>query len=500
MQHPDFISEAALLGIDPDRLFEQWILVKRLLESNKDQGAFKIIDTCRPDNQRLLGADWVRDQFDETILRSYASFVPAAGASSRYLAPLFPLIETLERGKPEDVKQAWSTWERMRWVLPRGIGKFDIDALASPKEFNEMALVLQKPKAFFPCDPSGRSFLEMKCIENAALGSLAGEVYVAPAGFTVEMQNHIETVAPSANAICFEQGAALSTLRFKLDGCPARDSDGALSMVSAGHGALIELLPKVRERFPAAHSIFIRNIDNVIGTSKEHVVASQRFLAAHHTILSKVQTIRAALETNRSNAAADAARDLLKANSLRTLDRDEQATLDRITNMSQKTLWHLQFSLFQTPLALFGTTLKALQRVYARPVNLMGQVPNLGKDVGGSPVVAQSKHGPLAICLEGPHVSARDRAEFSMDPKKTTHFNPVFVAAEIPRSLSGYHEVAQDFCLLARKQWRGEEVCFYETILYEILGNSYSANCAFIEIPRILFNPHKSLDDLRGPV
>ena len=52
--------------------------------------------------------------------------------------------------------------------------------------------------------------------------------------------------------------------------------------------------------------------------------------------------------------------------------------------------------------------------------------------------------------------------------------------------------------IFAEKRWKGQTVYYHESLLYEILGNSSFANLLFLELPRIFFNPHKTLNDTKG--
>jgi hypothetical protein len=104
----------------------------------------------------------------------------------------------------------------------------------------------------------------------------------------------------------------------------------------------------------------------------------------------------------------------------------------------------------------------------------------------------------MKICLEVPHASQDDKRKFLEDPKMASHFNPVFIASEARSDISCYEDENSPFWLLAQKHWKSKQVLYHETLLSEILGNSYLANCVFLEIPRILFNPHKTLDDTIG--
>jgi hypothetical protein len=133
--------------------------------------------------------------------------------------------------------------------------------------------------------------------------------------------------------------------------------------------------------------------------------------------------------------------------------------------------------------------------MFARPFVMMGQVPNTQRDVGGTCVFADVEGNPQKICLELPHASPEDRRIFLENPIKSTHFNPVFVVSEIVDQTTINSWSEHPFWLIAKKSWRGRDVYYQESILYELLGSSQYCNVIFVEVPRILFNPHKTLND-----
>ena len=171
------------------------------------------------------------------------------------------------------------------------------------------------------------------------------------------------------------------------------------------------------------------------------------------------------------------------------------------TSSAYQALWRLQISLFNTNPTTFGnlhpgtSEQELLEILYARPVNSLGQVPNLGHDVGGSAVTCESKYGPFTICLELPHASPEDQDRILKNPRVATHFNPVFVAAELIAEPSRYEIAELPLWIMAKKQFQGRSVLYHETVLYELLGNNLLANAMFPAVPRLLFNPRKNFLD-----
>ncbi len=461
-------------GLNPDTIaLHRRRLLKALQTQIKPE--FTVIDTCRLDNGGLLSADWLNDTDQQAHdLHGYAAFIPAAGAASRYLNGL-SAAETTKLLTLLDEPQA---------------------------AIDENALV-QHPKAYFPCTPQGPSFLAMKCHEHAVLPGIDQQIFVAPFGHRDAFAAACAKVnVKTPPTLILEQGMQLSTVRFDATGTPVTNADGTLSVVPAGHGMLIELFAEIKNTatMQGIHSLLIRNIDNISGTHAQVRVATAAFLRAHQRLLEQVRKIRAALERAQIDAAADVANSLLPTFTAPELSVAHQQFLADCTATSRP-LWQLQLQLFgldpDSARQLWPDIpgIESLRQLYARPVNMLGQVPNSGKDVGGTPVWTRTPRGNVRICLELPHASAADRQAFIADPAKATHFNPVFVAAEIATDLSSYQDSRDIFWIMACKQFDGRDVYYHETVLYELLGNSLLANSVFMEIPRFLFNPHKSHND-----
>jgi hypothetical protein len=447
------------------------------------------------------------------------AFTPAAGAASRYYTPLAPLVEALEQN---DGKRAVVALQDLHnagaaaWPLPPEVRRLiDDPALAaglSATERAHLSTILHWPKALLPYARDGHSFLKAKQAEHRALGRLHAEVYVTPPGRVGAFAEELDR-DPAAKAslprLFLEQGPELSSIRFLPDGEPYVEPDGDVSVVPAGHGALAELFPRVKQAFPAADCVLIRNIDNVVGTSHAALAAVCRFLDAQAFVWNAVLRVREALAGDRLEQAAESARQLLHNVAAATpspLDRLSADRLGAVKSPDLRALWETQFAVFHTPrqLAAGDLSLAAVQRLYNRPLNVLGQVPNSGKDVGGTPCyVSHEVCGAdgrdvteaLKLCLELPHASPADRRDFLERPARATHFNPVFVVAEIGGDPRYYARGNRDFWVLAEKTYRGRAVAYFETVLFELLGNSVLANSLFLEIPRILFNPHKSLED-----
>jgi hypothetical protein len=521
------VERLQAMGLSPERIARH---AERLARVEADPGArpvFAVADTCRLDNGAVLPADAASRIDPERTDRgsaagSYVAFVPAAGAASRYSRPLQGVIEALEAGNTAAVPaklaelnaegaRAWPMPPRLSALLADPAAGGRLDAAAR----RELLADLELPKALLPCVAEGDSFLAMKVREHEQIPEVVGEVYVAPQGSADAFARALAAAesAPSGKRpvpkpVVMEQGASLSTVRFRPNGELWLDPQGQPSPVPAGHGELARLFPDVLARFPKMDGLFIRNIDNVMGTWPNAVAATQAFLEFHAKVLAAVRGVRAGLAQNDVAGAAKHVKALLMLVPTPTKYSTPMEERTASRPATEQPLWQLQARLFHTPL-LGEPTLDLLRSLYARPVNLLGQVPNTGKDVGGTPcfvrargAAAPSADGGAAplvkVCLEVPHVSESDKRDYFANPARATHFNPVFAAVEATHDPDQYAREAGDFWLLAEKTHRGQPVRYYETVLYELIGNSTLANCAFIEVPRFLFNPHKALADAMG--
>ena len=500
----NLIDQLRNLGLRPEDINRHATQLKRAVNGEVER-TFPMVDTCRPDNGSMLG---LPQQVRASAGHGYLGFVLAAGAASRYSQPLHHLSEAIEGESDASIESCLRDLARegaLSWPLPESLARLVARPEASrgltQDELGQLKEAIQLPKALMPCVKEGTTFLSLKHWEHAALGSLSGEVYVAPAGRTADFLAEIAKAKgsqygnPELKSVVLEQGPDLSTIRFRKDLSPYIDSQGQASLVPAGHGAITKLFPAAKALIPEADSLFIRNIDNIMGSGRQATSASLQFLTLHRLLLAAVKKIREKLALQQIDEAEAAARDLM-----RQILPGLEIRLENRKMSSQSVpfdaLKQLQQCIFHT-IVSDQPSLGELQALYARPVNLMGQVPNTGRDVGGTPCFIERKVGSprIKVSLELPHISASDRHKFLADAAIATHFNPGFCAVEIPPDPSYYTERNEDFWIMAEKTYRGESVIYFETVIYELVGNSSFANMAFVEVPRLVFNPHKALKD-----
>lgn len=434
---------------------------------------FDIQDSCRTDNGRIL--PYARlEEFPRTV-KNLASFIPAAGSSTRYLEPLYK----------QKLNSTESLLRDSEWLLPKD---------PHSKELLPLETMLKLPKALYPCVEEGRSFLELKFMEQDAIEGLEKTICIVPLQNTDLFLSAMQTLEiPKEDLLFLEQGPELSTLRLDKNGLAFED-ELELSIAPAGHGSLLKLFPQIKKHYPDIDSLFIRNIDNVIGCKKENVEITQSFLGAHYYTLTCIQEIRKFLLSNKQCEAAEEATKLLEKFPPRELSSKETKFLNEVQNIYEKALWTLQISVFQTPVDLARKV--GLLSLFERPLNFLGQVPNLGQDRGGTPVLVRTEWGDAAVCVELPHFSEQDQIRLK-DPQFASHFNPVFASVELQSTICHYEE-KNPYWIFAEKQWYGKTVYYHESLLYELIGNSVFSNLVFVELPRSIFNPHKTLDNTKG--
>lgn len=437
-------------------------------EKGMKNHVFKVQDSCRVKNGRILSFESLKNFPTDSL--NIASFIPAAGVATRFTSPIYEYIKGTGKHPHLD------------YLLSQG-------TTGLPHNADDL---VKLPKALYPCVKEGLSFLQLKLLEQKPLKGLDFTICIIPPDTEALFQRHLSQENFSNSTIeLLEQGSQLSTLRFDKNG-DTIISEGLPSLAPAGHGSLLKLFPLIKKKHPHIESLFIRNIDNVVGCSAEVIEGSQQFLGAHHFILDQIKNIRRSLANNQISVAEDSA--LAFSNKIqvnRELSKAEIDFLER-KDRSERHLWKVLVSVFQTPLKLCLKS--SLKDLYNRPLSLLGQVPNLGKDIGGSPVIVDTEDGETAICVEQSHLSTEDKNKM-LDINFATHFNPVFAIVELQDSIDNYKIEENPHWAFVEKQWQGQQTFYHESLLYEMIGNSALTNLIFVELPRFMFNPHKNLED-----
>lgn len=484
----DVLAQIYQMGLDPHRVALHHRRIVKQLQAEQDATAtFPLVRACRRDNGRIFPLEALpAAPTTAEPAATVVAMVLAAGASTRY----FQSYPDLHAAQPErlhaEARRLVGSGVALLPALRDVLQKVLQEESPSLETRHQLHTLLALPKALQACEPNGTTFLAHKLQSHTTFSFLLGQTVVIPPDFGTIFQQRVSVEA--LPPILWEtQEADLSTLRFDLaTGEPVRDAAGALSLVPAGHGVLLEKFTAIRTQFPDVKAVWIHNIDNT-GTGDRAVASS--FIQFHETLRKEMEQIREYMRREQLAIAGSVADRLVAQFLVRDLSVQEQAFVaERIP--AERSLWRLLILLFQMPLSLAGAP--SLLFLLERPVNVLGVVRNLGIDAGGAPVVVQTQQGEVALCLELPHVAEASRAIFS-DPQQVTHFNPVYLCAECvdPAVYQGEHP----YWLLARKKWQGQTVGYHETLLSELVGNTELANALFVEVPRRVFQPHKGIED-----
>lgn len=413
------------------------------------------------------------------------------------------------------------------------------------------------PKAMAPTTDEGDSFLFLKMVEQMSLLPSRANVLICPAGMESTFEEEIRTEGLKLRAevrnifetartpfsppwlaesqlpaekrgewVVMEQGEDLSTIRFKMDGNPMTLPNGHYSTVSAGHGELVHLFPEITRRMPQVECLHIRNIDNIIGTGPERRREIQTPAKLFRVVRDCLEAVRRAVHSmlNSSVKHAEDIFDPAAKGALQTLmqlHREDHSMrppkVQARANYSGDSYFGLAEviavigNLFHWPRIDAGLSglerVREVDRLLSRPLSVFGVVRKEVTDVGGGPVFARLPGGEtVKICMEMPHASKEDREAYFGARGKASHFNPVLVFFELRthtwadggRTVDCESLFDDRFWLMASKEFGGEKVCYHETVLYELIGNSATSNLLFAEVPRTLFNPHKTIFDSLG--
>ena len=259
------------------------------------------------------------------------------------------------------------------------------------------------------------------------------------------------------------QKRSTDTLAFSNENILLRDAQGDLVFRPSGHGALLENLDDVD-----ADVIFIKNIDNV--AAEEYIDETayyKKILAGKLIWLQK--KIFAYLE-------------------LLSKDGLEEQTFKEIRSF----LWN-ELNIKDIP-----TDNETLFGLLDRPLRVCGVVKNTG-DPGGGPFWVKGEDGSTTLQIVEMSQIDMENSHQSALIAEATHFNPVDIVCGIrdykgdKYELSTFADHSSGF--IAQKSWNGKKI---KALELPGLWNGAMArwNTVFVEVPRITFNPVKTVNDL----
>jgi hypothetical protein len=269
------------------------------------------------------------------------------------------------------------------------------------------------------------------------------------------------------------QDPGTDTLAVDEDNRPCRDAAGRLVFRPGGHGALLKNLDRLQ-----GDLAYIKNIDNVVPDRlKEPTYHWKRLLGG----------VLVALEQ--------------RLNGLRrglTHDPHKGLIRDALDFIKENFALPLPAHLGDLPPE---TAAGILSRLLDRPLRVCGVVPNEGEP-GGAPFWVREADGTLSLqIVEGAQVdmsAAGQRAVW----EAATHFNPVDLVCAlrneegVPFALSRYTDPEAVFI-----STKSKDGCNLKALELPGLWNGAMARwlTVFVEVPKITFNPVKTVFDLLRP-
>lgn len=415
-----------------------------------------IVDICTIENREIIAWDDVKKIIKNNMLQCYLSStnssrnldwiyqhvitcIPAAGAAARY-------------------------WRGADFNLLESYAKF--------------------PKALLPATCEGDTFLDIKLLEQKELLPTCSNVIIVPLNYKEKFENILFSHTQSKWFV-LEQAQALSTIRFEMNGNPYLIEDKRYAPVPAGHGELINLFDEIMQVYPHAYALHFRNIDNIIGIQSQQKEEISLFAESFYLLRSALETVR--------KSVTDAIKNL---QFIQDIQDESYITAIEFLRMIYPTLLPDMYCQSQVEQAKILSHLN-------KPLSVFGVVKKLPGDQGGGPVFIQTETGEkIKICLEMTHANQQDYDKYFGIDGNLPYFNPVLVFFET-KTGSGvqpnFKEFFDDkFWFLSKRQYLNQDVCYHETALYELIGNSKNTNLVFVEVPRSLFKPHKYFLDSIG--
>lgn len=446
------------------------------------------------------------DSYRESDHASICKFVPASGAASRMFRDFFPLLD----------KQVSYTVDDLNAVQKQF---FDhIGAFAFYKELNETCLrnewtsisrllnsgkystIIQNlltsygldyahlPKGLIPFHSYPNGEIRTAALEHLVEGALTckgidGKVQVhftIPSdkreAFIGHIDRHKEYLEDELGVYFevsySEQSSSTDTLSLDNQGNLFRKADGTLLLRPGGHGALLKNLMELKSDI-----VLIKNIDNVSPDFlKGNTITYTKLLGG---ILLAVQE---------------------KVFSY--LERIDSGRMSRSLTEEMLSFLREVFCIELSPNELVGDK-ETLERIFAklnRPLRVCAMVHNEGEP-GGGPFVVKEAGGTTSLQILESSQFSQDEASQEVF-SSGAYFNPVLLAC----SLKGYSGnrfnlkdyVNSNLAFLTKKSYEGKEITSLEHPgLWN--GSMDRWNTIFVEVPKSLFTPVKSVMDLLRP-
>lgn len=434
---------------------------------------------------------------------SITKFVPASGAASRMFRDFYPLLNKQETTPSDDLtetqKQFFESIDafafyndlnesclRYNWTSASRLvssGKYVtlLQNLLTPSGLDYAHL----PKGLIPFHRYNDGYIRTAALEHLAEGALIAKQidgtvklhFTIPSSqkdaFIGHVDRHKEDLEDlygvQYDISYSEQSPSTDTLSLDSDGNLLRDANGTLILRPGGHGALLQNLMALD-----SDVVLIKNIDNVSPDFlKGNTITYTKLLGG---ILLAVQE-----------------------KTFSYLHRIDGGRISR--SMTEEMLSFLKevFCIELSPNDLVGEK-ETSERIYAklhRPIRVCAMVHNDGEP-GGGPFIVKEAGGTTSLqILEGSEFGEDEESQKIFSSGE--YFNPVLLACSFV-DYKGNRFNLRDYVnpkmyFLTRKNYEGKEITSLE---YPGLWNGSMDrwNTIFVEVPKDLFTPVKSVMDL----
>lgn len=392
-------------------------------------------------------------------------FIPASGAGSRMFGFLFQFladgIETPEVKLFFRKLENFPFFPLLKAKLGEAFEKMNQQEIVSFLLSAEGFDLAELPKGLIPFHQYGEQVLVPFAEHLLQIDGLEG--FPKKVQYTVQKDclNQIDDVVKAANQqfdVTYSfQDPSTDAYCFDLQGEPIKLGDDFLRR-PAGHGALLKNLNEVSEEV-----LFVKNIDNIQPRSREGV--SLRYWSALNGLLKKFKKSLAELRKNYS-----------------------QDALKRFNE---------EFELFRKE-DLEKIDLSDIELMCSRPSRVCGMVINEGAP-GGGPFWVQQNGIATKQIVEKVQFGDSDHEKNIIN--KSSHFNPVFMVLD-KSNVNGDRCDLEEFVdreafIRVEKDQKGQKVIYHE--LPGLWNGSMAYwNTIFVEVPKTVFTPVKTVLDLIG--
>jgi hypothetical protein len=449
----------------------------------------------------------------ESPKRRCLKFIPASGAATRMFRTLLKYLNQGKRISRERILAEARDGEKDAQDLMTfmdGTRKFaffnelkdfishkdnDIDKLLHRGEFTDIIRFLVTgdglnyaglPKGllkFHEYPEGSRTAFEEHLVEAA--GYVVDQDREGHLHFTVSRE-HLEKFQGLSRELCpmYQKERGISfhvsftiqedstdTLAVNLDNSPFRDRNGHLLFRPGGHGALLKNLNDLKTDI-----IFIKNIDNVVPDRLKSWTIDWKKILGGYLIVMQRRIFKYLKELSSGPPKENV------LNKVMRFMRDE-----------------LCMPLIRLPAEANPDEKRAvLMMGLNRPIRVCGMVKNVGEP-GGGPFWVQDATGEISCQIAETAQVDPDSEEQQSILASSTHFNPVDLVCGVhnwegkPFDLNEY--VDPEAVFISQKSSGGKDL---KALEHPGLWNGSMARwiSLFVEVPTIIFNPVKTVNDL----